>query len=247
MFPPIVWSSRAQPFDRWFGRAPTLTSAAFREKVGLPADGDLVVFVGSTVSISSPDAEERWVRDWLRALRTSDEPRLRNAAVLIRPHPYNLGRWADAEFEDLGPVAVWPRHQVSIVDDENRRDDFDSLFHATAVVGINTSAMVEAAVVGRPVLSVLTSEFRDRQEGSLHFQYLRRHRGGCVIEAASLSEHVSQLAQVLAGASAAARRLRQVLCASPWARPGSDAAWRMRSSRRPLSAYRVLRGRPRRP
>lgn len=191
----------AQPFDRWFDRAPSLTPAAFRDKVGLPADGDLVLFVGSTVSISSPDAEERWVRDWLRALRASDEPRLRDAAVLIRPHPYNLGRWADADFEGLGPVAVWPREQVSIVDEDNRRDYFDSLFHAGAVVGINTSAMVEAAVVGRPVLSVLTSEFRDRQEGSLHFQYLRRDRGGCVVEAASLSEHLPQLAQVLAGAT----------------------------------------------
>jgi hypothetical protein len=125
---------------------------------------------------------------------------LREAAVLIRPHPYNLGSWTEAEFDDDAAVSVWPNRQVSIVDEDNRRDYFDSLFHARAVVGINTSAMVEAAVVGRPVLSVLTSEFRDRQEGSLHFQYLRRDGGGCVLEASSLSEHLRQLSRVLAGA-----------------------------------------------
>jgi hypothetical protein len=66
-------------------------------------------------------------------------------------------------------------------------------------VGVNTSAMVEAAVVGRPVLSVLAEEFRDSQQGTLHFQHLRRDGGGCVVEALSLEEHLSQLAKVLAG------------------------------------------------
>jgi hypothetical protein len=189
----------AQPFDRWFARQPTLSEQDFRVKVGLPAGGDLVLFVGSTMSISAPDAEERWVREWLGALRASDDPRLREVAVLVRPHPYNLGSWRDANLEELGPVAVWPRRRVSIVDEDNRRDYFDSLHHASAVVGVNTSAMVEAAVVGRPVLSVLAEEFRDSQQGTLHFQHLRRDGGGCVVEALSLEEHLSQLAKVLAG------------------------------------------------
>jgi hypothetical protein len=51
------------------------------------------------------------------------------------------------------------------------------------------------------VLSVLADEFRDSQQGTLHFQYLRRDGGGCVLEAATLEEHLSQLSDVLAGAA----------------------------------------------
>ena len=49
---------------------------------------------------------------------------------------------------------------------------FRLLCHSAAVVGLNTSAMIEAAIVGRPVLTVLLPEFRDNQEGTVHFHYL---------------------------------------------------------------------------
>jgi hypothetical protein len=116
--------------------------------------------------------------------------------VLVRPHPYNTRAWATADVGDAA-TAVWPRGAFNPAGDEGRHDFFDSLHHAAAVVGINTSAMIEAAIVGRPVLTI--GEFAT-QHGTLHFQYLLRQNGGPVAHAGTLGEHVSQLGALLHGA-----------------------------------------------
>ena len=38
-------------------------------------------------------------------------------------------------------------------------DYYDSMFHSVAVVGVNTSALIESGIVGRPVFTVLAAEF----------------------------------------------------------------------------------------
>ena len=45
-------------------------------------------------------------------------------------------------------------------------------FTRAAVVGLNTSALVEAAIVDRPVFTILLPEFRENQEGTFHFHHL---------------------------------------------------------------------------
>ena len=47
------------------------------------------------------------------------------------------------------------------IDPESRDDYFDSVYHAAAVVGLNTSALIELAIVDRPVYTVLLPEFHD--------------------------------------------------------------------------------------
>jgi hypothetical protein len=86
-----------------------------------------------------------------------------------------------------------------VVDDGSRNDFYDSLVHSAAVVGINTTALIEAVIVGKSVFTVLAPEFRDTQEGTLHFHYLRHDNGGFLHEAADLDEHFDQLATHLAG------------------------------------------------
>ena len=63
--PDAIVVTGAQPFDRWFERRPT-PRAEFCRKVGLPANQPIVIFVGSTKSISAPDAELQFVRRWSR-------------------------------------------------------------------------------------------------------------------------------------------------------------------------------------
>jgi hypothetical protein len=70
---------------------------------------------------------------------------------------------------------------------------YDSLFHSSAVIGLNTSAMIEAGILGKPVHTILTGEFAGGQEQTIHFGYLRASRGGLLHEATSLDEHVQQL------------------------------------------------------
>jgi hypothetical protein len=183
----------AQLFDRWFDRRVTNDRAAFCERAGLPDDGPFVLFTGSSSFISESGAEVAFVRRWIDALRASGDPVLTGVNVLMRPHPYNFHRWADEPLAGRDGVAVFPRAGYNPVDADNRADFFDSLFHAAAVVGINTSAMIEAAIVGRPVLSMLAPEFAGTQEGTIHFHHLLPEHGGFLRIAATLDEHVAQL------------------------------------------------------
>lgn len=143
--------SGAQPFDRWFRRQPT-TRAAFCAKVGLDPAKPFVLFVGSTASISAPEAEVGFVRRWIEALRRV--PALADVGVLVRPHPYNASHWRDTDLTRMPGVEVYPR-SANPVNESDRQDYFDSLFHSEAVVGVNTTAMIEAAIVGRTVHAVL--------------------------------------------------------------------------------------------
>jgi hypothetical protein len=205
--PERVVVTGSQVFDRWFGRHPGRDRADFCAMVGLPPHKPFVLFVGSSVFISRANVEVPFVRRWIEALRSSSHPAVRDLAVLIRPHPYNGAQWADADLRGLGDVAVWPRGKHNPVDEANRTDFFDSMYHSDAVVGINTSAMIEAAIVGRPVLSVLTPEFSGTQEGTLHFHHLLPENGGFLRVASTLEAHVDQLAGVLRDPAAARREL----------------------------------------
>jgi hypothetical protein len=92
-------------------------------------------------------------------------------------------------------------HGGNPIDVESRADYFDSLYHSAAVVGLNTSAFIEAGIVGRHVMAILPQEFHANQEGTLHFHYLTDVGGGLLTTARSLEEHEGQLGIVLRGGS----------------------------------------------
>jgi hypothetical protein len=197
----------APPFDRWFGRTPSRDREAFCRLVGLPSDRPFILFVGSTKSISRPDAETVFVRQWVTKLRAELDKRKLKVSILIRPHPFNSSHWAQADLGGLENAAIFPRHEANPVNEADRADYFDSLFHSEAVVGINTSAMIEAAIVGRTVHTLLDPLFSGTQEGTLHFRYLLPENGGFLRVAHSMDEHVQQLADTLDHPSAGAAQL----------------------------------------
>ena len=56
---------------------------------------------------------------------------------------------------------------------------------------------MEAAILGKPVLSLLTKDFAATQKGTLHFHYLLPENGGFLRVAGSLENHVSQLVDAI--------------------------------------------------
>jgi hypothetical protein len=207
--PAAVAVTGAQPFDRWFDRAPSRTREAFCRDVGLPRDRPFVLFTGSSIFIARADVEMPFVREWIQALRASADPAVRDLQVLVRPHPYNGRAWNPDVFTGMPGVAVWPRGGYDPVDEASRAGFFDSLYFCDAVVGINTSAMIEAAIVGRPVLSIETPQFAGTQEGTLHYRYLLPENGGFLRVANGFDEHVRQLGALLADPSGARQELRR--------------------------------------
>lgn len=198
-----IVTTGAQRFDWWWERSPSRSSEVFREVVGLDTSRQYVLYVCSSPFIA-PD-EVTFVREWLRELRSSQDEQVARLGVLVRPHPQNAAQWADVDLSELSNVVVYPAGGAQ-ADDEHARDDyFDSLQHSAAVVGINTSAQVEAAILGKTVLTVAHPAFAGTQDGTLHFRYLRWENGGNVRVASSFSEHFDQLGRVVSGDGVADR------------------------------------------
>jgi hypothetical protein len=80
------------------------------------------------------------------------------------------------------------------------------MFHSAVTVGLNTSALIEAGIVGRAVHTILLPEFYENQEGTLHFHYLLD--GGLLRSARDLDAHLAQLAESLATADPAVHHNR---------------------------------------
>jgi hypothetical protein len=196
--PDTVVVTGAQCFDQWFDRRPSRDRDAFCRRVGLDPTRPFVLYVCSALFKNSP-SEAAFVGRWLQTIRRSDDPQLRNAAVLVRPHPQRMEEWQERERGNLerdGHAVLWGANPI---DADSRADYFDSMYHAAAVVGLNTSALVEAAIVDRPVLTILLPEFRDNQEGTFHFHHLLTVGNGFLHSTRTLDEHVSQLARCLRG------------------------------------------------
>jgi hypothetical protein len=191
--PEQVQVTGAQPFDRWFAAAPSRARAEFCGVVGLDASRPFLLYVGSS-SFIAPD-EVPFVERWLSRLVRSSDPRLAGVGVLIRPHPANARQWRRFDAASFPNVALWPPIGTDPNAPDFHRDYYDSLWHSAAVVGINTSAQIEAAIVGRPVLTIKAPEFAHSQEGTLHFRYLVDD--GPVSAADTFDEHLSQLAECL--------------------------------------------------
>ena len=189
----------AQCFDHWFDRRPSRDRATFCASLGLPADRPLVLYVCSGFIHGSPP-EPPFVREWLVRVRASTDPLVASAAVLVRPHPAKTAHWEGIDLAGLGPVALWGGNPI---DERTRADYFDSLYHSAAVVGVNTSAFIEAAIVGREVLAVLPPQFHDNHEGTAHFRYLLEVGGGVLRVARDLDAHLAQLPTAVARPAAA--------------------------------------------
>jgi hypothetical protein len=204
-----IWTTGATVFDSWFSRSPVRDRATFCRELGLEPGRPIVVYLCSSASIAG-QFERRIVKAWLSALRSSSGLELVN--VVVRPHPMAREPWASVvEVGDDGiarwrGAVVWPLAPRHPTDPETRAEFFDTLFHADAVVGLNTSAMIEAVILGRPVLTFVGHEQALAQTGNLHFRYLAE--SGCVSTASSLEEHVRQLAERLGQPDDGAARAR---------------------------------------
>jgi hypothetical protein len=206
----------AQPFDKWFTAAPSRSREDFCGRIGLDPTRPFVLYLGSSMFIA-PD-EIPFAERWLAAVRRGAAAEGSDPGVLFRPHPANADQWRALDVAPGSNLAIWPPVGTNPTDEGFQDDLYDSLFHSAAVFGVNTSAQIEAAIVGRPVLTLRAPEFAHAQEGTLHFQHLVRADAGFVEVADTMDAHVGQLlAAVRAPERALARNRRFV---ESFVRPG---------------------------
>jgi len=238
--------SGAAAYDHWFDWTPSASRDEFCRRVGLNPEKPFVLYVCSSPFIA--EDEPSFVAGWLEALRASEEPGLHDLGVLIRPHPQNAASWERSHLAGGDQVAIWPARGEDPLSGEEKSRYFDSIHHSAGVVGVNTSALIEAGIVGRSVYTLLAREFDETQGGTLHFHYLARPEAGLLQTATTFEEHFAQLATGLTRDGSSARSAEFVadfvrphgrdrpatpivvdelerLVAEPAPEPRSDPAW----------------------
>jgi len=200
----------AFPYDHWFDWAPSRSRDDYCSDVGLDPARPYLLYVGSSEFIARDEAG--FVLDWTRSVlqRNGD---LDGAQVLVRPHPTNP--FVDEEIrrrlEALPGVSVVGVRTANPSDQQARRAYYDSIFHSAAVVGVNTSALIESAIIGRPVHTILSARYEDSQLGLRHFNYLVEENGGMVRVAESFDQHAEQLAASMAESGRSSKRNRRFI------------------------------------
>jgi hypothetical protein len=189
--PECIAVTGAHTYDHWFEWRAS-PRAEFCSRVGLPSDRPFLLYACSSRFVA-PD-EVAFVRNWIAQVRASHLPQFRDLGILIRPHPENVQPWDDAGLSQWPHVVVWPPVAATPLTRAAKADYYDSLYHSAAVVGLNTTAFIEAAIVGRPVYTMLMPEFADVQEGTLHFRYLVEANGGVLKTSTDMATHLWQLA-----------------------------------------------------
>ena len=192
--PEAVVSTGAHLFDRWFERAPLSSRKEFCGRFDLDPERPLILYFGSSLFIAPNEVD--YAERWVELLRSSRDPILRSVSILFRPHPKNPNPWRHFADSDDSNIALWPQ-DASPFDGSYDQEYFDSIYHSAAVVGVNTSAMIEAGIVGRPVLNWRGRDYRHSMDGTVHSSHLSRFAGGLVISTEDASEHLDQLSSVL--------------------------------------------------
>lgn len=183
----------AQSYDHWFEQSPSTGREEFCRRCGLDPARPFVLYLCSSRFLQGDEAE--FIDRWIAGLRASPDPVLRGAGALVRPYPTTGASWDHVDYARHGNVALWPRQGEHPLEDGARAAYFDSLYHSAAVVGANTSGLIEAAIVGRRCFSLLAPEFADKQGGTVHFHHLTG--GGLLVTARTFAEHFAQLAEEL--------------------------------------------------
>jgi hypothetical protein len=199
----------AQRFDEWFERRAAATAQDFRDAVGLRREVPYLLYLCSSRFIVGD--ETPFVLRWVRGLRESTVGALADAGILIRPHPQNAEHWSNVDVSAFENAVVWPLPGEHPDSEEARATFYDSIAHSAAVVGVNTSALIEATILGKGTYTLLDPTFAATQAGTLHFHYLLHEQGGVLRTADTVDEHHRQLAEALAGSGDDPARFREFL------------------------------------
>ncbi len=191
--PDAITVTGAQLYDDWFTRKPGRSRQSFCAALGFDPNRPIILYVGSSSAIA--EDEPAFIRHWLTAIRASADADLAGANVLIRPHPMNYSGYANLDLSGLGPAVVSPAHGGLPVTEERRADYFDALYHASLLVGLNTSALIEASILGKPCFTVALAAHRGGQQETLHYHYLTAAR--ILHETRDLDRHCTELAAAL--------------------------------------------------
>jgi len=196
--PEIVDVVGAPAFDYLFEHGRELERGAFLETLGLARDGRYILYGVSSRLGLGVGGEVEIVRRLATAIRAHDWPGT-TPVLLVRRHPGNEVGWANL---DVPGVHVWADRGYP-ASDERRTVLYNGLVHADAIVGLNTSLFVDAAVVDRPAVALLLQGDRLAERTPSRLVHFESHVAAGFLETVDLPEDaVPVLARLAAGVDA---------------------------------------------
>jgi hypothetical protein len=197
----------AAKFDAYFELEPS-PREDFAARAGIDPARPYLLWVGSSPQVAGD--ESGFVRELAATLRAS--PATAGLQVVVRPHPLNdcFDGFAEEDAVVFPPAATRPDLEGP------RQDYFDTLSHSAAVAGVNTTAFLEAAVLDRPCLSVVSERHRRGQVDRGHFHHLLD--GGFIETSPDLSGAAAIMGGVLRGEDPRRERRRRFVAG--FVRPG---------------------------
>jgi hypothetical protein len=225
-------------FDKWFRADREVGPRAETcHRIGLEVEAPYLVYLGSSANIAR---DESWlVIKLAHALRESADPAVRALHIVFKPHPANLRAIPRL---DAAGIPVWPRERGR-PDTLEAVDAFRAvLHHAVAVVGINTTGMLDAILCNRPCLALEMEKYRFTQTYATHFRRMTESKA--LMIARSIRQAVRILERLMGGDDRATQARRTF--ASVYARPrglgaqaGEGAAMAIELASQRLSAAAI--------
>jgi len=187
-------------FDKWFSEISPTPDRDFRASQGIPLDTRFITYLGSSHDLVG---DESWLVTELRRALDQD-PAVREIPLVVRPHPANTKIFEGFSMEG---VYIVPRATTLPSTDSALQISYDTMHHASAVVGINTSAMIEALIVGKPMIAFLAPRYSHTQSETQHFRQLLA--ADAVERAETPLEFTRVLKRILTGGDAQREKRRQ--------------------------------------
>lgn len=164
----------APRFDPWFEGKLTQDRNEFCKIAGLDPKKPFILYVSSTFLVDSNYNKELSeaivISEISSALQQHHETE--DIQILVRPHPTN-SQSVIKSIIDLNDerIHVYPLRGEFPDSDGRRRMLYNSIHHSRAVVGVNTTAFLEAAILDKPCITIWMPRFEQTQMLP-HFHHL---------------------------------------------------------------------------
>ena len=170
------------------------TGRALRKILNWKPEEIVILYLSSSRSIIDDEAE--FIQNWIKKIRNSHLAKIKDAHIIIRPHPTRLNEFAELEATHFDDALLSNRLSI-LTGKETTLNDELSL--SNICVGINTTAMIDASIFNKPTSIFLPNNDKRFSKGTsqtLHFEHLVHSGGGLVTVSTSLDDHLEQILQL---------------------------------------------------
>jgi hypothetical protein len=181
----------APHLDRFFEMTPAASRESVAARMGCPDAAPYVVFLCSSRTLMTDETPLVTTLAEALSRRFAGKP----PTLVVRPHPTNAEPWD--RYTHPG-VVVYPKHGDQADTAESWQAYFDQLKLAACVIGLNTTAFLEAVVADCPCLTIVSDEYYGAQGRTGHFRHLLK--GDFLEVSRDADDAAGRVARILEGA-----------------------------------------------